>query len=66
VEDDGTAHAAEFEEWELYTLTDHVTYLRAPACVIVCSETMVLGWTGWDGVVVCFGIRRVREGHVGV
>ena len=66
VEDDGTAHAAEFEEWELYTLTDRVTYLRAPVCVTVCGETMVLGWTGWDGVVVCFGIQRVREGHVGV
>ena len=25
-EDDGTAHAAEFEKWELYTFTDWVTY----------------------------------------
>ncbi len=65
-EDDGTAHAAEFEERELYTFTDRVTYLRATACVTVCGETMVMGRTGRDGVVVCFGIRRVREGHVGV
>ncbi len=65
-EDDGIAHAAEFKKRELYTFTDCFTYLRAPACVTVCGETMVLGWTGWDGVVVCFGIRRVREGHVGV
>ena len=55
--DDGTAHAAKFEERELYTFTDCVTYLRAPACVTVCGETMVLGQTGRDGVVVCFGIR---------
>jgi hypothetical protein len=56
-EDDGTAHAAKFEDWELYTFTDHITYLRAPACVTVCGETMVLGRTGQDGVVVCFGIQ---------
>ena len=65
-ENDGTAHAAEFEEQELYTVTDRVTYLRAPACITVCGKTMVLGRTGRDGVVVCFGIRRVWEGHVGV
>ncbi len=56
-EDDGTAHAAKFEEQELNTFTGHVTYLRAPACITVCGETMVLGRIGWDGIVVCFGIR---------
>ena len=55
--DDGAAHAAKFEEWELYTLTYRITDLGPPACVAVSSELMVLVGAGWEGIGIGFCIR---------
>ena len=55
--DDGTAHAAKFEEWELYTLMYCITNLGPPACVTVCGESMVLVGMGWEGIGIGLHIR---------
>ena len=55
--DDGAAHAAKFEEWELYTLTYRITDLGPPACVIVCGESMVLVGAGGEGIGIGFRIK---------
>lgn len=41
-ENDGTAHTSEFEERELYTLTDNIADLRTPARVAVSGEALTI------------------------
>ena len=65
-EDDGAAHAAEFEERELDTLTDGIADLRTPARIAVGGESMMLVRARRKGISVCLCIRRMWKGHVGV
>ena len=64
--DDGAAHAAKFEEWELYTLTYRITDLGPQPCITLCGELMVLVSVGWEGIGIGFRIRCVWKGHLGV
>jgi hypothetical protein len=62
----GAAHAAEFEEGELDAFLNGIPKLRAPACIAVCSEAVVLVLGGGNSVSVCFCIQRWRKQHEGV
>ena len=49
-ENDGAAHAAEFEERELYALPDCISDLQTPTRVAVGGESMMLVGAGRKGV----------------
>ena len=55
-EDNGAAHAAEFEERELYALPDCISDLRTPTRVAVGGESMMLVGAGRKGVGICYCI----------
>ena len=56
-ENDGAAHAAKFEERELYALPDCISDLRTPTRVAVGGESMMLVGAGRKGVGICLCIR---------
>ena len=65
-EDDGAAHTAKFEERKLNPFTNSITNLGAPASVAIRCKAIVLVGLRGEGVIVGFGVRQMREGHVGV
>ena len=46
--------------------TNSITNLGAPASVAIRCKAMVLVGLRGEGVIVGFGVRQMREGHVGV
>jgi hypothetical protein len=64
--DDGAAHTAKFEERKLNPFTNSITNLGAPASIAIHCKVMVPVGLRGEGVIVGFGVGRMREGHVGV
>ncbi len=60
------AHAVEFEEGELDAFLNSVPKLRAPACMAVCSDVVMLVFGWGHSIVVCFCIQWWREQHEGM
>jgi hypothetical protein len=65
-EDDGPAHAAEFEEGKLDAFLDGVTNLRSPTRVTIRGEMVMVSVCRGKCVFVRFRVRWMREQHVGV
>ena len=66
MENDGTTHAAKFKERQLDSLANGITNLGAPASIAIHCKVMVPVGLRGEGVIVGFGVGRMREGHVGV
>jgi hypothetical protein len=65
-EDDGPAHAAEFEEGKLDAFPNGVTDLRSQTHVTIRGEMVMVAVCRGECVFVCFRVRQMREQHVGV
>ncbi len=66
LEDDGPAHAAEFEEGKLDAFLNGFTNLRSPTRIAIRGETVMVAVFKGKCILVCFHVRRMREQHVGV
>ena len=65
-EDDGPAHAAEFEEGKLDAFPNGITDLRSPPRVATHGEMVMVAVFRGKRVLVCFHVRWMRQRHVGV
>jgi hypothetical protein len=65
-EDDGPAHAAEFEEGKLDAFQNGITNLRSPTSDTIRGETVMVAMCRGKCVLIPFHVRWMREQHVGV
>ncbi len=65
-EDDGPAHAAEFEEGKLDAFPNGITNLRSPPRIAIRGEMVMVAVFRGKRVLVRFHVRRMREQHRGV
>ncbi len=63
-EQDGSAHAPDFEKGKKNSRADGVADLGTPTGISIGGQSMVVlgGWR--DCVLVSFGVGAVRKGHV--